>query len=83
MSIFSRNLSHHWNCKEIKTKYLENIGHNILELCRLLVQINYSQIKGNLISSIANVVHKLPHWLPNDLRLRNLGNKAILGKFQL
>ena len=32
------------------------------------------QIKQNLISSIENLVYELPHELPNDLRLRKLGN---------
>ena len=36
-----------------------------------------------MISSIANLVHELPNELPNDLRLRILGNKAILGKSQI
>ena len=30
-----------------------------------------------MASSIANLVYKLPHELPNDLRLRILGNKEI------
>ena len=34
------------------------------------------------MSSIANLVYELPHELPNDLRLRILGNKEILGKSQ-
>ena len=36
-----------------------------------------------MISSIANLVYKLPHELPNDLRLRILGNVEILGKSQI
>ena len=36
-----------------------------------------------MISSIANLVYELPHELPNNLRLRTLGNKEILGKFQI
>ena len=36
-----------------------------------------------MLSSIANVVHKLPHELPNNLRLRILGNKETLGKSQI
>ena len=34
-------------------------------------------------SSLANLVYELPHELPNDLRLRILGNKGILGKPQI
>ena len=33
-----------------------------------------SQVKRNLISTIANLVYELPYELPNDLRLRILGN---------
>ena len=36
-----------------------------------------------MISSIANLVYELPHELPNDLRLRILRNKEILGKSQI
>ena len=36
------------------------------------------QVKRNVTSSIANLVYKLPHELPNDLRLKMLGNKEIL-----
>ena len=38
------------------------------------------QVKRYLISSITNWVHELPHELPNDLRLRILGNQEILEK---
>ena len=33
-----------------------------------------------MIASITNLVYELPHELPNDLRLRILGNEEILGK---
>ena len=36
-----------------------------------------------MISSIANLVYGLPHELPNDLRLRILGKKEVLGKSQI
>ena len=35
-----------------------------------------------MASSIANLVYKLPHEIPNDLRLRILGNKEISVKSQ-
>ena len=35
------------------------------------------------MSSIANLVYELPHMFPNNLRLRTLGNKEILGKFKI
>ena len=36
-----------------------------------------------MIFSIANSVYELPHWLPNDLRLRILENKKILEKCEI
>ena len=36
-----------------------------------------------MVSSIANLVNELPQELPNDLRLRILGNKEIHGKSQI
>ena len=41
------------------------------------------QVKRNVIPSIANLVQELPHELPNDLRVRILGNIEILGKPQI
>ena len=42
-----------------------------------------SQVKRFLISSTTNLVHELPHGLPNDLRFRILGNLKILEKYQM
>ena len=36
-----------------------------------------------MISSIINLVHELPHDLPDVLRRRMLGNKEIIGKSQI
>ena len=36
-----------------------------------------------MISSIANLVYNLPHESPNDLRLRILRNKEVLGQSQI
>ena len=33
--------------------------------------------------SVANLVYELPHELPNDLRLRILGNKEISENYQI
>ena len=40
----------------------------------ILIRCKSPQVKCYLISSITNLVHKLPPDLPNDLRLRMLGN---------
>ena len=47
-----------------------NPGHNILELCSVLVQGDSPQVKRNLISSITKLVYYLLLEFPNDLRLR-------------
>ena len=62
-----------------KRKFSDNPGNNILELHNILVK----QVKPNFISSIANLVYKLPNELANDLGLRILGNKEILEKSQI
>ena len=51
----------------------KNPGNNILELCNILVQVRFAASK---ISSIANLVNKLSHELPINLRqdLRKSGN---------
>ena len=41
------------------------------------------QVKGNLISSLANLAFELPHELPNNLKLRILENQEILQKSQI
>ena len=33
--------------------------------------------------SVANLVYELPHELPNDIRLRILGNKEISKNYQI
>ena len=60
-----------------------NLVHNILEFYNVLIQTRVKTTsKKNVISSIANLVHELPHELLNHLRLMILGNKEILGKSQ-
>ena len=59
-----------------------NLGHNILEHYNVLIQTRLTTSKANVISSIANLVNELPHELQDDLRLRILGKKEILGKSQ-
>ena len=61
-----------------KRKFSDNLVHNILELYNVLIQTRLTTVTRNVISSGANLVHELPDELPNDLRLRILGNKEIL-----
>lgn len=51
--------------------YLCNPGHNILAICCSSVEADSPQVIQDLISSIMNFVHELPHDLSNDLRLRS------------
>ena len=41
------------------------------------------QVKQKLVSSTKNLVYKFPHELPNNLRLRMLGNQEIIKKSQI
>ena len=38
------------------------------------------QVKGWVIITYKNGIYELPHQLPNNLRLRMLGNEEISGK---
>ena len=57
-----------------------NPGHNVLELYNVLVQVRFVTTKNK--SNITNLVHKLIHEMPIDVRLRILGNSEISEKFQ-
>ena len=60
-----------FNVSNMKTTILVIIFWNF-RLC--WHRFDSPQVKRNLISSIANLVYELFHELPNDLRLRFLGN---------
>ena len=77
----------HWNRKTGRwllklgdSRQIRNLGHNILELCNVLIQTRLTTSK---ISIITNLVYEFPHKLPNDLRRRILRNKKIFGKSQI
>ena len=83
MSIFFQKFESLLEVQRAKRKFSDDLGHNIVELYNVLIQTRLTTSKMNLLSSIANMVYELPHKLPNDLRLRILGNKEILGKSQI
>ena len=83
MSIFFRNSNLCWKCRDQKKKISDNLVHNILELYNVLRQTRLTTSKTKRVSSIANLVHVLHHELPNELRLRILGNQEILEKSQI
>ena len=66
-------------CHEISTILL------IIFWYFLIIQLRSEspKVKRYLISSITNLVHELPHELPNDFRIRILGNQEILEKCQM
>ena len=68
MSIFTRDLNHHGKCREQKENF-QTILVSILELYNVLGQIQLTTSKMKRDISIANLVYKLPHELPNNLRL--------------
>ena len=59
----------------VKEKFSDNPVLNIWAIFKNLVQVQIATSKTTLdIYSITNLVHKLPHELPNDFRLSILGN---------
>ena len=72
MGTFSRKLNHHWKCRE-QRKHFETVSV-IIFWHFLIINHRSPQVKRCLISSITNLVHELPYELPNDLRIRRLGN---------
>ena len=60
-----------------------NLGHNILELYNVLVEIQLTKVYRNVVSSIADLVYEYASPVANDLRFRILGKKKVLGKSQI
>ena len=81
--VFSQNRDYSRNWRpEMLTKSFQAISDIInLQFSVLMWKFNLSQVKQYLISSIVNSVYKLLHELPNNLRLRLLGNLGMKRKF--
>ena len=62
---------------------LVSLGHNIWRLSDVLSNFLSPQVKRIVIISTKNGIYKLSHELPNDLRLRILGNLKILKRSQI
>ena len=75
ISFFSRTFNHQWQRR--------GKSDNISELSNVLVQIRLTQVKQNVISSLANLLYDLSHELSNELRLRILGNQEIAGACEI
>ena len=69
-----------WPHKATLTKYslnwlwIYNQFHNILRLFNVLPSFPLPQVKRCVIITYKHALYELPHELPNDLRLRILGN---------
>ena len=57
-----------------------NPFHNILRLLDILPNFLSPQVKRWVIITSKHVIYKLPHELPNNLRLRVFGTYEISGK---
>ena len=74
MSNFSRNLYHRQECREQREIFQTIL---IIIFCNFAVfkyRSDSPQVQENMISTITNLKYELSHELPNDLRLRILGN---------
>ena len=72
MSTLSRNLNHQFKCSEKKE------SSYILEVYNALVQAQFAISKTILDILKKNFSCKLPEELPNDFRLKILGNFKML-----
>ena len=68
MSTLSRKVESTLKVQRAENKFLDNLGHNSRNLLMFQYSSDLPQVKQNLISSITNLVCKLPRKLPNDLR---------------
>ena len=82
MSIFSRNLNHHWRCREQKINHQKILLIIFWKFTMIQYRLDSLLVRRNVISGIANLVYDIIQKLPNDLKLRFLSNKEILGKSQ-
>ena len=81
ISPFSRNLNCHWKCREQKENFQTILMIIFWNFTIFYYRSDSPQVKGNLISSMAKLVYKLPQELQNDLRLRISGSQEILEKY--
>ena len=72
ITLFTKNLNHYWKCRE--QSYSDDPGHNVLELYTALVQVRFVTSKTKFYICYNKLGERVAHVLPNDLRLRTLGN---------
>ena len=64
-------MNQYWNRRDQKKVFRNFPGPNILEIYKILLQVQIVTSNANLISNIANSEYKLPQDLLNDLSLRD------------
>ena len=64
------NIKHNY----ILPHFIHNHGHNILRLFDTLPNFLFTTSETKRVISNKHGIYELPHELPNDLRLRILGN---------
>ena len=76
-SLKTSNVEHTKLIRNTKTHYIYRLSTILViifwNFATFYYRSDLPRVKGNLISSTANLVYELPHKLPNDLRLRKLG----------
>ena len=72
-------MNDHWKCREQKENFQAIPVIIFWNFTKFQYRSDSPQVNGNLISSIANLVYELP----NNLRLRILGNYEIVEKYQI
>ena len=83
MRNFCRNSNHHCKGREEKTIFQTILIIIFWDFTMFEHKPDQPKVKRNLLTSKAKLVYKLPHELPNELRLTMLRNKEILVRSQL
>ena len=74
------------NLPDLRIFYLQSctfyLEYFIYNFCNILEKFQFTTSKTVLKIKYKNIVYELPHEMPQDAKLRKLGNKEILGKDQ-
>ena len=85
MSIFSRNLSYHWNVRvQKKKKFYENFFYNILEIYNISIQVRLTTSKTKLDIQYSKLCIRVDSGVAKQLKteyLRKLGKNKKISNF--
>ena len=84
MSIFSRNLSYHWNVRAQKKKFYENFFYNILEIYNISIQVRLTTSKTKLDIQYSKLCIRVDSGVAKQLKteyLRKLGKNKKISNF--